>query len=124
MKPVALPFYILFAVSLVGNAFANCAWVLWSRVSITTDSSTETRWGVENAFENRAQCMQEQDKEFRKMKGDFDKDQSVERVEQKPEEGKLIIHYKPVPSFTTVTRTVHQILLRCLPETAEPRERK
>lgn len=68
--------------------------------------------------------MQEQDKEFRKMKGDVDKDQSVERVEQKPEEGKLIIHYKPVPSFTIVTRTVHQILLRCLPETAEPRERK
>ena len=66
--------------------------------------------------------MQEQDKEFRKMKGDFDKDQSVERVEQKPEEGKLIIHYKPVRGLPTLT--VRHILLRCLPETAEPRERK
>jgi len=76
----------------------------------------------ENAVENRAQCMQEQDKEFRKMKGDFDKDQSVEHVEQKPEEGKLIIHYKPLQSLPTAT--VHHILLRCLPESAEPRERK
>ena len=124
MKSVALPFGILFAVSLMGNAVADCAWVLWSRVSITTDGSTQTRWELENAFENRAQCMQAQDKELRKMKGDSDKDQSVERVEQTPEEGRLIIYYKPVRAFERTSRTVHHILLRCLPETAEPREKK
>jgi|SRR5215831_4812863 len=124
MKPVALPFGILFAVSLMGNAVADCAWVLWSRVSITTDGSTETRWELDNAFENRAQCMQEQDKELRKMKGDSDKDLLVERVEQTLEEGRLIIHYKPVHRFPKDMRTVQHIVLRCLPETAEPREKK